>query len=667
MNHARALSRLLPARWRPRAGRFRPRLEWLEGRCLPAFLTVTSAADDGTAGTLRVVLGGAQNGDTVGFDPSLVGKTIGLTSGAININTSLDIVGPGVTVSGSNLDRVFAINGSSGQGITVGLTGLTITGGRVVNGSGGGIENVGGNLTLTDCAVIGNTAVTTVGDQSLEGGGIDSFAGVTGSLDIEACLIANNSVSGPGGGAGGGVAFGSTGETLTIHDSTFTGNSAPSQGGALFWSGTGTRDLRDSTFSDNMAPNGGGGGIFAQGGTGEAVACTVVFNRSEFQDAGFTGNGLTLDSSIVAGNIASGVPSDVGPGITSSGHNLILAPGAKFVPGPGDVIGQGPLLGPLADNGGPTPTRALLAGGPGLGAGDPALAGTTDQRGSPRPAAPDIGAYQTEPAVELLVEAPAATAAGAPFQATVEALDAQGNVASTFTGTVTFSSNDPQATLPAGYTFVSADGGVHNFAGLVLRTAGNEAVFVADAAAGFNAVAQLQVLPGPAAAFTLSGLPSPDFAGQPAALTVTARDQFGNVALAYAGTVHFSSSDPAAVLPPDFTFTQADAGAHTFPVTLSSLGPRSVTVTDTSAGITGSASTTVQAVTLLLSGPSQVQAGNPLVLTVTTSPAGAVVNGLTVHWGDGTQDGFAVAPTTVTHVYPQGPNYVGVTLTAITP
>src|SRR5579872_6265635 len=123
MNHTRALSRLLPARWRPRAGRFRPRLEWLEGRCLPAFLTVTSAADDGTAGTLRVVLGGAQNGDVVGFAPDLAGKTIALAKGALTIDQSLAVVGPGVTVSGGNLDRVFVIN----DGVTVGLTGLTIT------------------------------------------------------------------------------------------------------------------------------------------------------------------------------------------------------------------------------------------------------------------------------------------------------------------------------------------------------------------------------------------------------------------------------------------------------------------------------------------------------------------------------------------------------------
>ncbi len=62
-----------------------------------------------------------------------------------------------------------------------------------------------------------------------------------------------------------------------------------------------------------------------------------------------------------------------------------------------------PLLGPLANNGGPTQTHALLAGSPAIDAGNPATPGSggnaceaTDQRGYARPAglACDIGAYE---------------------------------------------------------------------------------------------------------------------------------------------------------------------------------------------------------------------------------------------------------------------------------
>src|SRR5262249_44043164 len=59
-----------------------------------------------------------------------------------------------------------------------------------------------------------------------------------------------------------------------------------------------------------------------------------------------------------------------------------------------DSITGDPKLGPLADNGGPTQTMALLPGSPALNAAGPALAPATDQRGFARGAAPDIGAYE---------------------------------------------------------------------------------------------------------------------------------------------------------------------------------------------------------------------------------------------------------------------------------
>ncbi len=68
---------------------------------------------------------------------------------------------------------------------------------------------------------------------------------------------------------------------------------------------------------------------------------------------------------------------------------------------PGDLTGSqasplDPKLGPLADNGGPTLTMALLPGSPAIDAGDTSLAPPTDQRGFPRPFGPtaDIGAYE---------------------------------------------------------------------------------------------------------------------------------------------------------------------------------------------------------------------------------------------------------------------------------
>ena len=67
-------------------------------------------------------------------------------------------------------------------------------------------------------------------------------------------------------------------------------------------------------------------------------------------------------------------------------------------------------------------------------------------------------------------------------------------------------------------------------------------------------------------------------------MTVSVRDEFGDVVTDYAGTIHFSSNDPfPAVLPADYTFTTTDAGTRTFAggVTFKTPGVRTVTVTDT--------------------------------------------------------------------------------------
>ena len=61
---------------------------------------------------------------------------------------------------------------------------------------------------------------------------------------------------------------------------------------------------------------------------------------------------------------------------------------------------------------------------------------------------------------------------------------------------------------------------------------------------------------------------------------VTALDA-GNNVTGYRGKVHFTSTDPKAVLPADYTFTGADAGVHTFSVTLKTVGTQSVRVRDT--------------------------------------------------------------------------------------
>src|SRR5262245_47861435 len=90
----------------------KPRLETLEGRLVPATLTVTSDADSG-AGSLRAAIAAASSGDVIKFAHSLDHGTITLTSGELALNKSLDIEGPGagkLTISSGSASRVFHVS-----------------------------------------------------------------------------------------------------------------------------------------------------------------------------------------------------------------------------------------------------------------------------------------------------------------------------------------------------------------------------------------------------------------------------------------------------------------------------------------------------------------------------------------------------------------------------
>src|SRR5262245_51278439 len=88
----RPLRKCPPAR-RRRPARHVLHLDVLEDRLTPSTLTVTSAADDGSSGTLRAVVGAANSGDTIVFDHSLKGQTITLKSGELNVTQNLTIQG----------------------------------------------------------------------------------------------------------------------------------------------------------------------------------------------------------------------------------------------------------------------------------------------------------------------------------------------------------------------------------------------------------------------------------------------------------------------------------------------------------------------------------------------------------------------------------------------
>jgi hypothetical protein len=223
---------------------------------------------------------------------------------------------------------------------------------------------------------------------------------------------------------------------------------------------------------------------------------------------------------------------------------------------------------------------------------------------------------------------PATTTAGAAQPFTVTAYDSYGNVATGYTGTLTFSSSDIQAGLPANYTFTNKDAGVHSF-NATLKTAGTQSITFTDTLntalsatlSGISVTASTT-----AGSFLVTGFPATT-AGVAQSFTVTVRDALGNMATGYTGTVTFSSSDVQAGLPASYTFTAADAGAHTFMATLKTAGTQSLTVKDTAVatavgsetGITVSASATVAS--LSVSGFPATTTGVAHSFTVTARDA----------------------------------------------
>jgi uncharacterized repeat protein (TIGR01451 family) len=190
------------------------------------------------------------------------------------------------------------------------------------------------------------------------------------------------------------------------------------------------------------------------------------------------------------------------------------------------------------------------------------------------------------------------TVAGTAFDVTVMAQDSYGNTDVNYAGTVTFTSADPYgATLPADYTFQPTDQGQALFpGGATLYTAGAWDVTATDTAGGINGSATVTVTPAAAVRFQVVA-PSSVAPNTPFDVTVIALDPYGNTDVNYLGTVTFASTDqdPNVVLPPDYTFTAADAGVHTFAasVTLVTPGDQTLTATDSGSGITGSATVTV--------------------------------------------------------------------------
>jgi CSLREA domain-containing protein len=382
--------------------------------------TVTSLADSG-AGTLRDAIAASGDGDLINFS---VTGVISLTSGALVISKSITIAGPGptqleVTRGNSSNFRIFYIWGGPATTIAVFMSGISVTNGHTVvnsgetdGGLGGGILNTNATLTLSNCIINNNTAVSSISDS--RGGGICSFStSALTTLTVDGCtfsgnnanfggaisnlkslVLKNSTLSGNSADFGGGL--NTSRDTAAVSNCTFVNNTATSQGGGAS-NLNGTLTVSNCTFDHNTS-NSSGGGISNEGqgnnGVGNATVnnCTLsgniapsgggIYNTGTQAGNAFVQLGNTILQTGSSG--ANLVNNGSGTSITSQGYNLSNDDGGGFLVATGDQKNTNPQLGPLQNNGGPTLTRALLTGSPAQDKGKN-FNGPSDQRGFSRP------------------------------------------------------------------------------------------------------------------------------------------------------------------------------------------------------------------------------------------------------------------------------------------
>jgi hypothetical protein len=403
---------------------------------------VTNANDSGT-GSLRQAIVDSGPGDTIVFNSSLSGHTITLSSQLL-IDHDLTIDGSSLSskmyISGNNSVRVFNIP----SGKTVKLINLDIFHGRY--SSGAGIYNAG-TLTLQNCNIDGNTGsdgagIYNVGTLTLTN---DTISGNSNSIFLGNCYdcgfgagiynsgsltITNSTFSGNTSTRNTGGAIYNSGNLL-VQDSNFSSNSVHNfnylinqtqtvwvygYGGAIYNSNNAT--ITGSTFSGNSSEANGNGSAIGNYGFMTVTNSTftsntlttsiynhqpgtlIITNSTIFKNSINSGTNvpagiynyrgsLSLFNTILAGSYKGSVSildcyNDNGT-IAADVNNLIQANGVgAYACGTPALTGD-PMLGSLANNGGPTKTLALLSGSPAIDAGDNDSCPLTDQRGIIRP------------------------------------------------------------------------------------------------------------------------------------------------------------------------------------------------------------------------------------------------------------------------------------------
>jgi hypothetical protein len=306
-------------------------------------------------------------------------------------------------------------------------TRVTASGGTLVDADGGGIDATGG-LKLLSSSVSTTTVRLDSGSAQATaiGGGIRQTGGQftlsKSSIDQNHLIVSSSGANAVG--LGGGVIVGSAASIVastisrnTVATTAAGTKTAQSTAAGVSPQGTDPQTIKNSTIASNVAhaesdpatgtANAFGGGLFTNSTTLRITNTTLARNLvgAQANTTSVQGGGIkvvagttTLEATILALNTAplAGGPNCSGA-VASDGRNLLgTTSGCTFATQVTDKVGLNPKLGQLANNGGPTPTLALLTGSPALNVIPTPCAVTVDQRGVHRPQGPkcDIGSFE---------------------------------------------------------------------------------------------------------------------------------------------------------------------------------------------------------------------------------------------------------------------------------